>query len=364
MTPVLCLMDKDDELEYTLLNKRDVMVYQIPPASSSSGHKADDWKKCIWRGRCRIAGKGQDLAIKMLDPSSGELFAQCVIPKGEHEKYVERVIDSSRYFVLKITNGERHAFIGLGFEDRNDAFDFNVTLSDFKSTWVDRDKEVEEPATLAPAKDLSLREGQKITINLKGVGTGTRRSVERTETTNDGSTGFAGLLAPPPTAGGHSRRQQSSVQPPPLAPPASSMAPAVRGAVASSVSPAPTEDFFGDFDEFQSAPTAGAAPAPALAAGPAAGLAAQLGQLHLGGGAAASAEGAAALTRTPGPSLAAQPIPFTAAAPPVQSPQQSVDLFGGFQGLGAVAPPATAPTAAAPRPRQGGDPFDEFDIFK
>ena len=35
----------------------------------------------------------------------------------------------------------RHAFIGLGFEDRNDAFDFNCTLSDFKSTWIDREKE-------------------------------------------------------------------------------------------------------------------------------------------------------------------------------------------------------------------------------
>merc|ERR550532_993720 len=103
----------------------------------------------------------------MLDASSGALFAQCAIPGGEYDKYVEKVIDSSRYFVLKITNGARHAFIGLGWEDRNDAFDFNVTLNDFKSTFVD--KVDVPPPDLGPAKDLSLKEGQKITVNLKGL---------------------------------------------------------------------------------------------------------------------------------------------------------------------------------------------------
>jgi len=165
---------EDDELEYTLLNKRDVLVYQIPPASSASGHKADDWKRCIWRGRCRIVGKGTDLAIKMIESSTGQLFAQCVIPNGDIDKYVERVVDSSRYFVLKISKGNQHRFIGLGFEDRNDAFDFNCTISDFKSTWVDRDKEISEMTDKEPCKDLSLKDGQKITINLKGV-TGSRK---------------------------------------------------------------------------------------------------------------------------------------------------------------------------------------------
>eukprot|EP00434_Breviolum_minutum_P003505 symbB.v1.2.003081.t1/scaffold174.1/size397799/1 len=49
--------------------------------------------------------------------------------------------------MLPFSNGAKpvHAFIGLGFEDRNDAFDFNCTLADFKSTWIDREKEAEEP---------------------------------------------------------------------------------------------------------------------------------------------------------------------------------------------------------------------------
>merc|ERR1719218_209526 len=110
------------------------------------------------------------MTIKMLDSNNGQLFAQCLIPNGEYSKYVERVTDSSRYFVLKITNGERHAFIGLGFEDRNDAFDFNCALSDFKQTFVDKEAQAAAaPKIQGLSKDLSLKEGQKISLNLKGV---------------------------------------------------------------------------------------------------------------------------------------------------------------------------------------------------
>lgn len=405
-------MADDDELEYTLLNKRDVLVYQIPPASSASGHKADDWKTCIWRGRCRVAGKGSDLNIKMLDSSTGALFAQCAIPGGEYDKYVERVIDSSRYFVLKITNGARHAFIGLGFEDRNDAFDFNCTLSDFKSTWVDRDKQVEElaPIEQGPAKDLSLKEGQKITVNLNCLG-GSRRREQKKEGASDGG-GFGGLLAPPPSGGAQSRRQQQAV---PLAPPAAQPVPAVSAIQAPAASPSPPasapatggfqDDFFGDFDDFQSAgatavatptpvanpPAAMAASAPTGgAAGTGSGLSDQLGMLNLGG---FSSPSSGAPTQTAQPMMPTQP---QAAAPPAQpnfDPFSGMDILGGPSSpatpqqtstlppqtmqqpqMSTFSPPSTqqpmsAMSAFSPpstqRPKKGGsDPFDEFDIFK
>lgn len=354
-------MAEDEELEYTLLNKREVMVYQIPPASSSSGHKADDWKTCIWRGRCRVVGKGADLNIKMLDPSSGALFAQCAIPGGEYDKFVERVIDSSRYFVLKITNGARHAFIGLGFEDRNDAFDFNCTLADFKSTWVDRDRQVEEQQQPdQPAKDFSLKEGQKITINLSNFGGSKRR--EKAEPSGGEAIGF-GLLAPPPGAGPSRRQQQQAFVPPPAAAPAPAAAAATSAA---------QDDFF---DDFQAAPV-GFQPASAPAAYVA-----------------------------PAPAPAPMPTPASwstgpAAAPPSQQQQQppaqqpAFDPFAGMDMLGfggspaAAAPQSQMPGFAAPKPAaatgfaappaaaafapsaaqqpkaRGNDPFDEFDIFK
>lgn len=187
-------MAEDNGYESILCVKPEVHVYRIPPRASNRGYRAADWKldEPAWSGRMKITAKGKMAYIKLEDKNTGELFAQAPV-----EQYpgvaVEAVTDSSRYFVIQIDDGNgRHAFIGVGFADRGDSFDFNVALQDhFK--WVKQEGELaklEASQTNAPKLDLSFKEGQTIKISIgnikkKDAGAGKPRPT-------------VGLLPPPP----------------------------------------------------------------------------------------------------------------------------------------------------------------------
>lgn len=149
----------------------------------------------------RIVAKGNKVSVKLEDKTSGELFAQAPIDAYPGVA-VESVTDSSRYFVLKIADDNgRTAFIGIGFADRGDAFDFNVTLQDHFNS-VKKDKEIEQNMNSQPALDLQLKEGQTFKINLSGKLGSKAQSRPRTNATP----GTGGLLLPPPP-GASSRPQ-------------------------------------------------------------------------------------------------------------------------------------------------------------
>uniref|UniRef100_A0A4W2GYJ8 NECAP endocytosis associated 2 n=1 Tax=Bos indicus x Bos taurus TaxID=30522 RepID=A0A4W2GYJ8_BOBOX len=132
--------------------------------------RAAEWQldQPSWSGRLRITAKGQVAYIKLEDRTSGELFAQAPVDQFPGTA-VESVTDSSRYFVIRIEDGNgRRAFIGIGFGDRGDAFDFNVALQDhFK--WVKQQCEFAKQAQnpdQGPKLDLSFKEGQTIKLNI------------------------------------------------------------------------------------------------------------------------------------------------------------------------------------------------------
>ncbi|KAL8198245.1 UNVERIFIED_CONTAM: Adaptin ear-binding coat-associated protein 2 [Gekko kuhli] len=122
----------DGEYESVLCVKPEVLVYRLPPRASNRGYRAAEWQldQPAWSGRMRITSQGKVAYVKLEDKTSGELFAQAPVDQFPGLA-VEGVTDSSRYFVLRIEDGNgRRAFIGLGFVDRGDAFDFNVALQD------------------------------------------------------------------------------------------------------------------------------------------------------------------------------------------------------------------------------------------
>ena len=123
-----------DEEEYVSLTIPEVFVYKIPPASSAAGHKAADWSKThVWAGKLTVSTRGAGAAAASavrLAGADGKLFAVAPV-RRDGPPAAEKVTDSSRYFVLRIENAEgRVAFVGLGFNQRSDAFDFNVALQD------------------------------------------------------------------------------------------------------------------------------------------------------------------------------------------------------------------------------------------
>ncbi|CAF4773948.1 unnamed protein product [Pieris macdunnoughi] len=182
-----------DTYESVLLVKNEVFVFKIPPKTTNRGYRAADWnlQEPQWTGRMRLVAKGDELVMKLEDKASGELFAKCPIDKYPGVA-LEAVTDSSRYFVVRIQDDNgRSAYIGLGFGDRSDSFDLNVSLQDhFK--YIKKGQETDEGSQ--QQLDLSFKEGETIKINMK-ITKKDGSEASRPRRTGGGS---VGLLPPPP----------------------------------------------------------------------------------------------------------------------------------------------------------------------
>ncbi|EGE04693.1 hypothetical protein TEQG_03867 [Trichophyton equinum CBS 127.97] len=81
---------------------------------------------------------------------------------------VEQTLDSSRFFALRVEGEGKKAVLGLGFEERSEAFDFSVALQEARKILS-----MSTPASLSMAsggdagKDLSLRPGESISVALR-----------------------------------------------------------------------------------------------------------------------------------------------------------------------------------------------------
>jgi len=181
------------ELEQTHFVAGKVFVFQVPKLESSEGFKAASWSKTpIWTGRLRVVSKGDKVSVLLEHIDKEGLFAACPI---QNEKTVEQTVDSSRYFVLRLSDGKKSAVLGIGFNDRTQAFDFKVSVQDQQKT-----EKAEKALASTPAVDLSLPKDGKIHIN---VNLGGKKDSKAKKDKGEGITaGMGGLKLAPPPAGG------------------------------------------------------------------------------------------------------------------------------------------------------------------
>ncbi|XP_065552371.1 adaptin ear-binding coat-associated protein 2 isoform X2 [Lathamus discolor] len=184
--------------EAVLCVKPAVHVYRLPPRASNRGAAEWQLEQPAWSGRMRVTARGSVAFIRLEDKNTGELFAQAPVEQFPGIA-VESVTDSSRYFVIRVEDGNgRRAFIGVGFVDRGDAFDFNVALQDhFK--WVKQQSELARQAEnpeQGPKLDLGFKEGQTIKLNIANM----KKKEGATGTTRPRpvAPGALSLLPPPP----------------------------------------------------------------------------------------------------------------------------------------------------------------------
>ncbi len=119
-----------------------VFVFNVPPRSSSTGHRAADWPKDhLWAGRLRLVTSSDRSSILLEHTDTGKegLFARCPI---EGKSTVEQVTDSSRYFVLKVSDGHgKSAYLGVAFGKKEEALEFKIALqtaTEYVSYRIDR----------------------------------------------------------------------------------------------------------------------------------------------------------------------------------------------------------------------------------
>ncbi|KAL7948637.1 hypothetical protein V8C42DRAFT_315051 [Trichoderma barbatum] len=216
----------NDAIQRILFVANSVHVYNIPPLTSMRGHAAASWTedpaRHIFTARLRVvetsfespdAASSIKMDIVLEDASTGQLFAAA--PYNDRGA-VEPVVDSSRFFAVTVKDPQgRKAVLGIGFEERSDAFDLAVSLQEARRSLGWEAEQSHNPADAkakTETKDYSLKEGETITVNLGGTKFGRRRPQHADESsTTSSSADLQSFALPPPPAGASS----FSLPPPP-----------------------------------------------------------------------------------------------------------------------------------------------------
>jgi hypothetical protein len=204
--------DHDDRLNFlpeTICHIPQVFVFSLPPRTTSRAVSAESMKdKQIWTGALKVRTVSETKArIDLLQPQGGDLlYASAPLEKGTvWTASVEPANDSSRYFSIVLRNGDtgRSMAVGLGFKDRNEAFEFRASLIEWErkgggAIVEEQHAEGVEAAPPQQHKDMSIPSGQKIQVSTSAM---TRKKEEQTTPAAVGG----GALPLPPSSSGRRR---------------------------------------------------------------------------------------------------------------------------------------------------------------
>jgi hypothetical protein len=130
-------------------------VYRVPPLTTVSGYRANDWNLATPLQTCgfQVERRDNDLYLLFTVENHTKLFALSKVRTGhsgisdsgsggsgsestntEQRSSIESVVDSSRYFVTKIQDPQtgKEAMLGFGFRDREVAIDLMGNLQQFQ----------------------------------------------------------------------------------------------------------------------------------------------------------------------------------------------------------------------------------------
>ena len=201
----------DSAIQRITFLANDIHVYGIPSISSNKGFSASTWTspthptaQQIFTARLRIIETSIDSILKvdivLEDPNTGDLFAAAPYTSVA---VVQQANDSSRFFAVRVQGeGGMKATLGIGFEERGVALDFNIGLGEARKVlgWEGAVVGQKGPSknTLVDdvKQDFSLKEGEKIQVNVGSRGRRDGAATNGTSSQSDGAALFS--IAPPP----------------------------------------------------------------------------------------------------------------------------------------------------------------------
>lgn len=211
----------------------------------------------------RVSQRGDDVAVQLLqrDAASGadKLVAICPISADKVldvglDHFFEPVVDSSRYFVVRIVNprAKRHAYLGFGFADRPKAVDLKATVHDWLA-YVRRHRGRAASDDAAGGDDGTARGGTSLP-GLEGLSLGPSDQLQIRINVGGSQAPAAGAgssSAPSAPAGGLLRPPPPPAAAPPTAAVAAAAAPPPTTSASAGATAAAADDDDDEWGDFQ-----------------------------------------------------------------------------------------------------------------